>query len=181
MFEAVGALLHLGEGQAVTNFKFRLPAPGAEKAQQTLKELGAGFAFVGKRVSLEVGGDDFFIDLLFHHLKLRCYVVIEPKARPFKPEPAGHLPFDSVSVRHRLARREGREHLLGLRENVTDVGNRLPLRHWVAHRFAWKHHRWAAELATPGCGEHDADRKHRCVSCADGLHEDLPGLQREIR
>ncbi len=45
-----------------------------------LLELGAGFAFVGRQVHIEVGGDDFFIDLLFYHLKLHCYVVVELKA-----------------------------------------------------------------------------------------------------
>ena len=58
-----------------------------------LIELGAGFAFVGRQVPLEVGGDDFFIDLLFYHLKLRCYVVVELKAGPFKPEHTGKLGF----------------------------------------------------------------------------------------
>jgi predicted nuclease of restriction endonuclease-like (RecB) superfamily len=58
-----------------------------------LIELGAGFAFVGRQVHLEVGGDDFFIDLLFYHLKLRCYVVVELKAGAFKPEHAGQLSF----------------------------------------------------------------------------------------
>ena len=60
---------------------------------QFLLELGAGFAFVGKQVPLEVGGDDFSIDLLFYHLKLRCYVVVELKAGAFKPEYAGQLNF----------------------------------------------------------------------------------------
>ncbi|MEB3271102.1 MAG: PDDEXK nuclease domain-containing protein [Synechococcus sp.] len=45
-----------------------------------LLELGAGFAYVGRQVPLEVGGEDFFLDLLFYHLKLRCSVVIELKA-----------------------------------------------------------------------------------------------------
>ena len=58
-----------------------------------LLELGAGFAYVGRQVPLEVGGEDFFIDLLFYHLKLRCYVVIELKATAFKPEHAGKLSF----------------------------------------------------------------------------------------
>lgn len=58
-----------------------------------LLELGAGFAFVGRQVHLEVGGEDFFIDLLFYHLKLRCFVVIELKAGDFKPEYAGKLNF----------------------------------------------------------------------------------------
>ncbi|AIE83935.1 PDDEXK nuclease domain-containing protein [Fimbriimonas ginsengisoli] len=58
-----------------------------------LLELGAGFAFVGSQYHLEVGGEDFYIDLLFYHLKLRCYVVIELKTGKFKPEYAGKLNF----------------------------------------------------------------------------------------
>jgi predicted nuclease of restriction endonuclease-like (RecB) superfamily len=58
-----------------------------------LLELGAGFAYVGRQVPLEVGGEDFFINLLFYHLKLRCYVVIELKATAFKPEHTGQLSF----------------------------------------------------------------------------------------
>jgi predicted nuclease of restriction endonuclease-like (RecB) superfamily len=60
---------------------------------QFLIELGAGFAFVGKQVHLEVGGDDFYLDLLFYHLKLRCYIVIELKTGDFKPEHTGQLNF----------------------------------------------------------------------------------------
>lgn len=58
-----------------------------------LLELGAGFAFVGRQYPLEVGGDEFYIDLLFYHLKLRSYVVVELKTTPFKPEYAGQLNF----------------------------------------------------------------------------------------
>lgn len=65
---------------------------------QFLLELGAGFAFVGRQMHLEVGGDDFFIDLLFYHLKLRCYVVIELKADKFKPEHLGQLGFYLTAV-----------------------------------------------------------------------------------
>ncbi len=65
---------------------------------QFLLELGAGFAFVGRQVHLEVGGDDFFIDLLFYHLKLRCYVVVELKAEKFKPEHLGQLSFYLTAV-----------------------------------------------------------------------------------
>ncbi len=65
---------------------------------QFLLELGAGFAFVGRQVLLNVGGDDFFIDLLFYHLKLRCYVVIELKAGKFKPEHLGQLGFYLTAV-----------------------------------------------------------------------------------
>ncbi len=63
-----------------------------------LLELGAGFAFVGRQVLLNVGGDEFFIDLLFYHLKLRCYVVIELKGGKFKPEHLGQLSFYLTAV-----------------------------------------------------------------------------------
>ena len=63
-----------------------------------LLELGAGFAFVGRQVLLDVGGDEFFIDLLFYHLKLRCYVVIELKAGKFKPEHLGQLGFYLTAI-----------------------------------------------------------------------------------
>ena len=58
-----------------------------------LLELGAGFAFVGKQVRLEVAGDEFFIDLLFYHTRLKCFIVVELKAQAFKPEHAGQLNF----------------------------------------------------------------------------------------
>jgi predicted nuclease of restriction endonuclease-like (RecB) superfamily len=56
--------------------------------QQFLLELGQGFAFVGRQVHLEIGDSDFYLDLLFYHLRLRCYVVIELKAGKFEP---GHV------------------------------------------------------------------------------------------
>ncbi len=58
-----------------------------------LLELGVGFAFVGKQYKLEIGNKEYFIDLLFYHLKLRCYFVIELKSVAFKPEFAGKLNF----------------------------------------------------------------------------------------
>lgn len=58
-----------------------------------LLELGTGFAFLGNQYHLSVGGDDFYIDLLFYNLNLRCYVVIELKIGEFKPEYAGQLNF----------------------------------------------------------------------------------------
>lgn len=61
--------------------------------RDTLVEMGIGFAFVGRQVRLEVGGDEFFPDLLFYHLHLRCYVVVELKAGEFRPEHAGKLNF----------------------------------------------------------------------------------------
>lgn len=69
---------------------------------QFLLELGAGFAYVGRQVQLEVGGDDFYVDLLFYHLKLRCYVVIELKAGEFKPEHLGQLGFYLTAVDRQL-------------------------------------------------------------------------------
>lgn len=56
-------------------------------------ELGVGFAFVGSQVHLEVGGEDFYLDLLFYHLKLRCYVVIDLKMKDFRPEYVGKMNF----------------------------------------------------------------------------------------
>jgi predicted nuclease of restriction endonuclease-like (RecB) superfamily len=67
-----------------------------------LLELGAGFAVVGRQVRLEVGGDEFFLDLLFYHLKLRCYVVIELKAGNFQPEHLGKLGFYLTAVNAQL-------------------------------------------------------------------------------
>jgi predicted nuclease of restriction endonuclease-like (RecB) superfamily len=58
-----------------------------------LVELGAGFAYVGRQVPLEVDGRDFFLDLLFYHVRLHCYVVVELKAGEFAPEHAGKLNF----------------------------------------------------------------------------------------
>lgn len=56
-----------------------------------LLELGAGFAFVGRQVLLEVGDRDFYVDLLFYHLKLRCFVVVELKVGPFEPAYVGQM------------------------------------------------------------------------------------------
>lgn len=61
--------------------------------EKFLMELGAGFAFVGRQYHLEVGDQDFYIDLLFYHLKLRCFVVVELKDKEFKPEYAGKMNF----------------------------------------------------------------------------------------
>lgn len=61
--------------------------------EKFILELGAGFAFVGRQYHLDVGDQDFYIDLLFYHLKLRCFVVIELKDKEFKPEYAGKMNF----------------------------------------------------------------------------------------
>ena len=61
--------------------------------QKFLLELGVGFSFMGHQYRLEVDGDEFFVDLLFYHVRLRCYVVIELKTTEFKPEYAGQINF----------------------------------------------------------------------------------------
>ena len=58
-----------------------------------LLELGAGFSYIGRQYRLEINGDEFFIDLLFYHVRLHCYVVVELKTVKFKPEFAGKLSF----------------------------------------------------------------------------------------
>ena len=63
-----------------------------------LLELGAGFAFVGRQQRIEVNGDEFFVDLLFYHVRLKRYVVVELKAGEFKPEHAGQLNFYLAAV-----------------------------------------------------------------------------------
>jgi len=64
-----------------------------EHVRKFLLELGVGFAFVGSQYHLEVEGDDFYLDLLFYHLRLRCFVVIDLKTEPFRPEFAGKMNF----------------------------------------------------------------------------------------
>ncbi len=61
--------------------------------RQFLLELGVGFAFVGQQVPLAVGGEDFYLDLLFYHCRLHCYVVVDLKMQPFQPEFAGKMNF----------------------------------------------------------------------------------------
>lgn len=64
-----------------------------EKIKNVLIELGNGFSFVGNQYKITVSDIDYFIDLLFYHLELRCYIVVELKARKFKPTDAGQLNF----------------------------------------------------------------------------------------
>jgi len=73
-----------------------------EHIQQFLLELGAGFAFVGRQVRLDVGGEEFALDLLFYHLRLRCFVVVDLKMRPFEPEFAGKMNFYLSAVDDQL-------------------------------------------------------------------------------
>lgn len=71
-----------------------------------LIELGSGFAFVGRQYKLEIGDDDFYIDLLFYHLKLRCFVVVELKKGKFKPEYSGQVNFYCNAVDSVLAQKD---------------------------------------------------------------------------
>lgn len=64
-----------------------------DKIKDVLIELGKGFAFVGEQYKITVSEKDYYIDLLFYHLKLKCYVVVELKAREFEPTDAGQLNF----------------------------------------------------------------------------------------
>lgn len=86
-------------------YSFDFLALGAEMSERELEkglidhlralvlELGKGFAFVGSQYHLEVAGQDFYLDLLFYHLRLRCFVIIELKIEEFKPEFAGKMNF----------------------------------------------------------------------------------------
>ena len=78
-----------------------------------LLELGAGFAFVGEQFHVEVDEQDFYIDLLFYHLKLRCYVVVELKGTDFRPEYAGQISFYVTAV-DELFRHESDNPTIGL-------------------------------------------------------------------
>jgi len=81
--------------------------------EKFLLELGQGFAFVGRQYHLDIGDQDFYIDLLFYHLKLRCYVVIDLKRGDFKPEYAGKMNFYCSVVDDQL-RHEGDQPTIGL-------------------------------------------------------------------
>jgi len=76
--------------------------------QSFLVELGEGFAFVGRQVPLEVEGDTSYVDLLFYNVKLRCYVVVEIKAKAFDPRDTGQLNYYIGAVEKRLRQPEDR-------------------------------------------------------------------------
>ena len=78
-----------------------------------LLELGTGFAFLGRQVPVQVGEREFFIDLLFYHVRLHCYVVVELKTTDFEPEQAGKLNFYIKAVDSQL-RNEGDQPTIGL-------------------------------------------------------------------
>ncbi|ARL14777.1 PDDEXK nuclease domain-containing protein [Burkholderia pseudomallei] len=77
-----------------------------EHLRALILELGKGFAFVGSQYHLEVGGQDYYLDLLFYHLRLRCFVVIELKIEEFKPEFAGKMNFYLSAVDDQLRHKD---------------------------------------------------------------------------
>src|SRR5437868_10537859 len=76
--------------------------------QKFLVELSVGFALVGRQCRLEVSGEEFFLDLLFYHLRLRCFVVVDLKMEAFKPEFAGKMNFYLSAVDDRLRHADDR-------------------------------------------------------------------------
>jgi predicted nuclease of restriction endonuclease-like (RecB) superfamily len=74
--------------------------------QKFLVELGVGFALVGRQYRLEVSGEEFFLDLLFYHLQLRCFVVVDLKMEAFRPEFAGKMNFYLSAVDDQLRHRD---------------------------------------------------------------------------
>ncbi|MDF2444014.1 MAG: hypothetical protein JWR01_2217 [Subtercola sp.] len=84
-----------------------------DRMVDTLRELGQGFAFVGRQVHFDVGGDDFYLDLLFFHVEQLRYVVIELKTGKFEPGFTGQLGFYVALVDDRL-RREAHEPTVGI-------------------------------------------------------------------
>jgi predicted nuclease of restriction endonuclease-like (RecB) superfamily len=81
--------------------------------QKFLLELGQGFAFVGRQYHLEVGGEDSYIDLLFYHFRLKCFIVIELKAGPFKATDAGQVNFYLAAV-DKLLKQPGDNPTIGI-------------------------------------------------------------------
>ena len=84
-----------------------------EKIKNVLIELGNGFAFVGNQYKITVSDTDYFIDLLFYHLELRCYIVVELKARKFKPTDVEQLNF-YLSAVDDILRKEGDNATIGI-------------------------------------------------------------------
>ena len=74
--------------------------------EKFLIEFGSGFAFVGRQYKLEIGDDEFYIDLLFYHLKLRCFIVVELKKGKFKPEYSGQVNFYCSAIDGILAQKD---------------------------------------------------------------------------
>ena len=106
-----------------------------EHIRRFLLGLGEGFAFMGSQYHLEVGGDDFYMDLLFYHVRLRCYVVVDLKMGKFTPGDAGQMNF-YLSRRGRPAAPPGRQahhRPAAVPGQEQDRGGVRPARHGEAH------------------------------------------------
>ena len=77
-----------------------------EQITQFLLELGTGFSYMGSQVNIKVGESNFYLDLLFYHVKLHCYIVVELKTEKFKPEFAGQLNFYVTAVNKQMKTEE---------------------------------------------------------------------------
>ena len=73
-----------------------------DNVEKLILELGQGFAFIGRQYHLEIAGDDYYLDMLFYHIRLRCFCVVELKTTDFKPEYAGKLNFYLAAVDKQL-------------------------------------------------------------------------------
>jgi predicted nuclease of restriction endonuclease-like (RecB) superfamily len=73
-----------------------------DNLEKLILELGQGFAFIGRQYHMEIAGDDYYLDMLFYHIKLRCFCVVELKTTDFKPEYAGKLNFYLAAVDRQL-------------------------------------------------------------------------------
>lgn len=106
-----------------------------------LLELGKGFAFVGSQYHIEVGDQDFYLDLVFYHIQLRCWIVIDLKMEDFRPEFAGKMNF-YLSAVDDLLRHPGDQPSIGL--ILCQGRNPLVngLRHESLHLFLWRRRPW---------------------------------------
>lgn len=73
-----------------------------QNIEKLILELGQGFAFIGRQYHLEIAGDDYYLDMLFYHIKLRAFCVVELKSTDFKPEYAGKMNFYLAAVDDQL-------------------------------------------------------------------------------
>lgn len=80
-----------------------------EQITQFLLELGTGFSYMGRQVNTKVGESNFYLDFLFYHVKLHCYIVVELKTERFRPEFAGQLNFYITAVNKQIKTEEGKE------------------------------------------------------------------------
>lgn len=131
-----------------------------DHVQKLLLELGMGFAFVGRQVRFEVGGEEFRIDLLFYHLTLRCFVVIDLKARPFEPEFTGKLNFYLSAVDEQMRHKDdaptiglllvrGKKNRLLVEYALRDVNKPMGVAEWTARPAAELPKKLRDALPTP--------------------------------